>query len=592
MFSSLLLHATKGFILLGLVVIADSPAFAKDNFRFSEIVQQVVSSQMKDPIWTTATGWTEAGETLLDILSSAEDEGLDPSDYHFTILSSVFSQPNPFNYEEQHFSERQFQLESLMTDAYLGYGVDLSGGRVQPSDLPEKWIKTENTEENLILLTEILGQNFRGNYEDLGLDDFRSEHPEYRNLIEALKQMRLQVDNHSWRAIASGPSLHPGTLDLRITNLRERLIAIGDHHWEGGQIPGAKSFARSFEYDGHLAQSVKFFQARHGLKPDGIIGPKTLAALNVSDQDRMAQIWLNLERMRWLPRNMGTTYIRVNIPDFKLMVKKDESVLYCTKAIVGRKHRPTPILSATVSSLVVNPYWNVPQKLARRDLLPKIKKDPMFLTDRNFKIYESWSPGAPELDPNLLDWHAIDPWDMAFKFRQSPGARNPLGELKFMFQNQFSVFIHDTNHKEGFAHNSRAFSSGCIRIENHRELGQLLLEQNRNKEHSGDALIPLLESEKNQWLSLPHQVPVHLVYLTCWADQAGQMQYREDIYGYDPLLAEALQKSLPAPDRARIDMDEVLTSVQSNAAQLESQSGLVQSVHLNAGHSNINGLSQ
>ncbi len=593
-FQSLLISISLSLFLTG-TVQADMGVQhpSQDPLRFPEIVQQIVSAQGDSPIWTHATGYTESGIALLGILSAAEFEGLKPSDYHFEFVSGFYAQPNSLLLDKQHFAKNQGQLECLMTDAYLGYAIDLSGGRIEQSVLPEKWVKEDSKVQILARLKQVLIQNLLHDSPDLGLSVFRPAHPEYHSLLKALAHYRLRQGRYQWRALPAGPSLRPGMIDKRVPGLRRRFVTSGDHHLENLQIPGVSSWEKANCFDSGLVNSVRLFQGRHGLAADGIIGPQTLAALNVSDQKRLTQIKLNLERLRWLPDNLGDTHIRVNIPEFKLMVRQDEAVLFTTKAIVGRPQRPTPILSGKISSLVVNPYWNVPQKLARRDLLPKIKTDPAFLSDRNFKVYDNWSPGAPELDPHLQDWDSIKPWDMAFKFRQSPGPNNPLGQIKFMFNNQFSVFIHDTNHKERFASRQRAFSSGCVRIEDPLALAHLLFEQFRQGEGRVPSdLNPLLESQENQRLSLPQRVPVHLLYLTCWVDESGRLQYREDIYGYDPLLAEALLKSLPAPDRPGVDVDEVLASVETHPTPLKGQGGPVQLDHVNARHADIKGLSQ
>ncbi len=528
----------------------DSSSIVNAPLRFASDVEQVISACGGSSLWTAESGWTESGFALLNILSSAEKDGLNPSDYHTELFAPFRSNGFELTLEKNQFFENRSALERLMTDAYLGFGIDLSGGRIDQALLPEKWIKTDRQEENLERLKQVLIQSRIQGLPDLGLSAFRPKNPEYAVLQEALQQMLNRKGKSRWQTFPSGPVLRPGMTDLRIPNLRFRLVSSGDHLVQVFRLPGADSWLESVYYDDNLVDSVKAFQRRHALVADGIIGARTMAALNISDGKQILQMELNLERMRWLPGDLGATHILVNIPDYKLVLKQDENVLLSSKAIVGRPDRPTPILSAVVSSLVVNPFWNVPQKLARRDLLPRIISDPAFLKDGDFTVYENWSPQAREIDPDDPDWSSIKPWDLAFKFRQKPGPRNPLGEIKFMFENPYSVFIHDTNHKERFTSQYRAFSSGCIRIENYRALAAFMLEEDEQTEPQLSGLTSLLKSKEHKRLSLPRQIPVHLLYLTCWVDESGKVQYRKDVYGYDSLLAEALEQPASKLDKS------------------------------------------
>ncbi len=534
--------------LLILVLMASRPVRSEVGFsvettlRFAKEVEQIHTPGLGKSIWTTDTGWSEAGLVLQELISAAASEGLEPADYH---LDSIFESGNlhgSLELEQQHFLENRLQMEYLLTDAYLGYGMDLAGGRTDLSALPEKWIRSDRGEQTLARLKQYL---IKGSFRDLpnlGLGKMRPNHSEYNQMLAALEELKKREKTGLWQPFPAGPTLRPGMSDSRIPQLRSRLFACGDLQGLQLSLPGARSWQKAFEYDSDLAVSVRAFQGRHGLVVDGIVASQTRAALNVSDDKLIKQILLNLERLRWLPDTLGQTFIRVNIPDFKLEVRKGEDELFSTRAIVGRPGRPTPVLTGSVSSLVVNPFWNVPQKLARRDLLPKIKTDSTWLAERNFRVYESWASQAPEVELSGGDWNAIKPWDMAFKFRQDPGPRNPLGKIKFLFDNKFSVFIHDTNHKEGFAQRRRAFSSGCIRIEDPLALAQLLVNVTDKDSLSVTGFNEVLESDENRKLALTQAIPVHLLYLTCWVDDAGKVQFREDIYGYDTLLTEALRK--------------------------------------------------
>ncbi|MBE0567311.1 MAG: L,D-transpeptidase family protein, partial [Krumholzibacteria bacterium] len=298
-------------------------------------------------------------------------------------------------------------------------------------------------------------------------------------------------------------------------------------------------------YDPALAAAVGAFQRRHGLAADGIIGPQTLAALNVPADQRALQVTLNLERWRWLPREPGPRHLLVNIPDFSLALVEDGVPTLTMRAVVGRPDRPTPVVSGLMQWLVINPGWSVPQKLAREDLLPKLAADPGYLLDRGFRVYADWRPGAAEIDPAGVDWRAIDPLHLGFKFFQAPGPRNPLGRVKFMFPNDFSVYIHDTDQRGVFAQDQRCFSAGCVRIEAPDDLLQRLAL--RGNAPAEAAVQTAMAGNKSVGLALAEALPVHLVYLTAWVETDGTLQFRRDCYGYDGDLAAALVAGARAP---------------------------------------------
>ena len=255
------------------------------------------------------------------------------------------------------------------------------------------------------------------------------------------------------------------------------------------------------------------------------MGKNTLAALNESAAHKANRIAFNLERIRWLPPEPDAPFIRVNIPSCRLdMMAEGQSVL-TMKTVVGRPDCPTPVMHDRIRYVELNPYWNVPQKLARRDILPKVLDDPEYLQDRDFHVFENWNQGADEIDVATIDWAGLESWNLAFRFRQDPGPRNPLGRMKFLFPNKFSVYLHDTNRRDHFARETRALSAGCIRLEDPESLARLLAPEND--------FTDLLESTENRTLDLADTVAIFIVYQTVWIDDSGRVNFAPDIYGYD-----------------------------------------------------------
>lgn len=521
------------------------PAPDGDSLRFPDTVARIQDGRSGKPLWVTHEGWTPQGIQLLSLICSCRDEGLVATDYHSRTLEPYAGGVVAPTYTRRVLKKISPVLEELLMDAYLGLAVDLSGGRVGGQDLPEKWIKQERTQAILDKLASLLMAGDIPLEGDLGLDRYRPAHLQYDKLREALAAEITRLSRPDPAPLEEGPVLKPGQRDRRVLVLRRRLDFWAKEVASIPAGPGLTDLMAACLFDERLARAVKSYQDRQGLVPDGIVGPQTLAALNQSPEDRLASIRLNLERMRWLPRDLGPVYVQVNIPDFRLTVMGEGRELFSTRAIVGRVQRPTPILSGNISSLVVNPFWNVPQKLAREDILPRVQDDPSYLIEHRYNVYENWVPGAPVLDPLQLDWLEIQPWDLAYKFQQNPGPGNPLGKVKFMFTNPFSVYLHDTNHRKQFSHSQRSLSSGCVRVEKPLELAQLLMGLEDPADVADGRLSELLEANENGRIALSRPVPVHFMYLTCWVDQWGVLQFRNDVYGYDTPQLAALEKHQP-----------------------------------------------
>ncbi len=381
----------------------------------------------------------------------------------------------------------------------------------------------------------------------------------YYRTLAALAELWGVADAGGWPAVGGGPLLRDGMIDPRVPSLRRRLSL---------PVPAGID---SLRYDAEVVAAVRSFQVRHGLAPDGAVGRLTVAALDVPAAVRADQLALNLQRVNGLPPDRGPRYVLVNVPAGTLAMVADDSLHGVMRAVVGRPDRPTPTIASRITQLELNPAWNIPQRLARQDVLPHLRKNPDYWREHGIRVFATWLDGAPELDPAAIDWPAIRPANLAFKLRQEPGPLNPLGRMKFVFENPYSVYIHDTPSRERFNSPARFYSSGCVRIEDPVALAEFLLQG------AGPRLRAQFDAAREgtdpRRVRLPEPVPVFMVYWTAWVDPDGVVQFRDDIYGHDAALVASSTISpppawSPAADRAGVEVDEVGLRVVADASPL------------------------
>jgi murein L,D-transpeptidase YcbB/YkuD len=319
--------------------------------------------------------------------------------------------------------------------------------------------------------------------------------------------------------------------------LRERLFATGDL---------LEATLDSDWYDAQLQTAVQTFQSRHGLEVDGHVGPKTRSALNVGVEQRISQLVINLERARWLPVDLGKTFVVVNIPGYSLNAFENGSLALDMAVIVGRKQRNTPMYSGKLEWMEFNPYWGVPDSIARKDILPKLRDDPSYLPGLRVYIKGQSYPYV-ELDRYSIDWSEVDESDFPYYFRQDPGPANALGQVKFLFRNPHNVYLHDTPSRNLFTHTRRAFSSGCIRLEEPLKMAHFML-RGEPQDWDQTRIDETLMEGENVRLTLARKVAVHLVYHTAWLSDNERVQFRADIYGQDKSLASFVNSARFRPE--------------------------------------------
>jgi L,D-transpeptidase YcbB len=502
----------------------------KDRICGSDVLPFFYRGRGLRPAWITDDLELTDAASLLLALRRVEEDGLEPESYHLAALQALMSEVTR---EKQKGgsavpAETLADLEMLLTDSFLLCGSHLVHGQVNPETIQSEWFIKGRVED----LVAVLEKGLRTKDVGAALDSLKPTHSVYLNLKAALKRIRAEVDNGGWPGIVPGPKLKVGESGKRVAALRAWLKASGD--LSPSEDTGADLF------DAALEQAVKKFQWRHGLDIDGVVGSETTAALNVSSEYRLRQVRANLERWRWITSDLGDPYILVNIADFSIHVIAAESEVMSMAAVVGRPYRRTPDFSGRMTYLEVNPYWNIPPRLAREDILPKVKGNPGYLESQNIRVFRDWSAGAPEIDPDSVDWSRLKPESLAYKFQQIAGPQNALGQIKFVFPNKFDVYLHDTPAKELFKKAVRDFSSGCIRIERPIELADYLLKDSPEWDES--KLREAIQSGARQIIPLKHPVNVHVLYWTAWMDEAGEIHFRRDIYGRDAKLYAALKQ--------------------------------------------------
>jgi murein L,D-transpeptidase YcbB/YkuD len=289
-------------------------------------------------------------------------------------------------------------------------------------------------------------------------------------------------------------------------------------------------------YDAALESAVREFQRSHGLRDDGLVGPETRTALNVSAAARLSQIEIGLERQRWLPADLGPVHVLVRIPAFELDVVERGRPELSMRIIGGRPDWRTPIFSARISSVVLSPYWNIPASIAAREVVPAARRDPGYLDRNEIRVVSGYGTAERTVSPRSIDWGNYDAYRSGYRLRQEPGPQNPLGGVKFLFPNAYNVYLHDTPGKDLFAEPERAFSHGCMRVEKPLEMAEYLL---RGLGWNRARIEEVIARRVERSVALPEPVPVHILYQTVWVDADGRVHFRKDLYGYDQRLARA-----------------------------------------------------
>lgn len=505
---------------------------AGEAIHASEALPRFYEERAYGPAWSGADGVLPQTEELKEAISQAFREGLRPKDYHLNKIEGILEEIRVNKAAYQWLDPSKLaDFDLLMTDSFMMYASQVVAGRVNPETFEAEW----RAERKGLDFAEIFQKALNQNQIRKTLVDLLPPQEGYKGLKKALEKYRMILEKGGWAKISEGPNMEKGMRDERVKSLRSRLIVEGD--LEQGSVDNDN-------FDDTLKKAVQRYQRRHGLAPDGVAGPATLRQLNVPAEQRLLQVLLNMERWRWMPRNLGDRYILVNIADFELQIVEKGQKVMTMKVVGGRPDRPTPVFSGTMTYLVLNPFWYVPSVIIREDMLPQIRKDRNFLRDNHILVFRGWGEDTEEVDPERINWSAVNGKNFPYRFFQMPGPMNSLGRFKFMFPNKFNVYLHDTPSRGLFSQQIRSFSSGCVRVEKATELAEYLLR--KDPSWTKENILVAIEDGLEQTVQIPEPIPVHLVYWTAWAMDDDYVQFRNDIYGRDKRLAEALRLSSPA----------------------------------------------
>jgi murein L,D-transpeptidase YcbB/YkuD len=506
-------------------VASEAVMVGGEGVAVPSLVRDFYSPRGYEPAWGHGDALIRRTEALLSAIARARDQGLRPGDYDPARIEAVLAHLTQARPPDR--AAARADAELVLTSSWLALAQHLHGGRVDPESLRIAWHSPRDVSDPE--LPAALEKALAHRRIEADLLASAPTHPAYRGLYEVLAEYRRIEDNGGWATLSPGPSLSPGDRGERVMTLRRRLAQSRD-------APGEANEPALFGEE--LAAAVRGFQRRHGLVEDAIVGPATRAAVNVPVGERIRQLRVNMERWRWLPRELGARYITVNIAGFSMRVVSGHETVIRQRVIVGRHYRQTPVFSDRMIYIVLNPSWSVPRSIAVKDLLPEIRADPSFLDRMGFEVLRGWGADEQRIDPETVDWDQIGGSHLPFRFRQRPGPRNALGKMKFMFPNEHAVYLHDTPSRQLFSRPERAFSSGCIRVEAPHELAVYLLQG--SERWNADTLERALAERSEQTVMLPAPVPIYLQYLTAWVDESSGVQFRRDIYQRDSAVGRAL----------------------------------------------------
>ncbi|OBU21069.1 L,D-transpeptidase family protein [Photobacterium aquimaris] len=478
------------------------------NVCFAPQIEQAYAQNKFYPLWNTVALRKELTAQLQMVADSK-------------MLPGISQRLSELNKLEQQGNLRGYDL--LATDTYYVYRAFLN------------YIAHNR---NVLFLSEPLNMSQvmvqYGSDEDAypmtiaKLTTYRPTYIPFESTMKMIEKYQQLAPHHLTRTSFKSTVYRPGDVLPNGHDVVQVLYHLGDLSQADHD---ALSVQPTVKNAGALLASIKLFQKRHGLTPDGIVGSATIKQLAMPYSDIARLLALNTLRMSALNRHNDTrAHIWVNIPNYKLELYDNGQKMFESKVIVGRDTRPTNLFSSAITTMVVNPYWNVPVTIKQHDVIPKVKLSRDYLKAHNMQILNSWRDRTV-VPPSSIDWETVNPKTFPHEFQQGPGPHNSLGRVKFLMPNDYAIFLHDTPSRGLFNRNKRDLSSGCVRVERADDLANYVIDY--QKRNNIDSFKSMLDTQKNKVVSLSKRIDVDFVYLTAWVDQNGHLQMRNDIYGYD-----------------------------------------------------------
>lgn len=467
------------------------------------------------PVWISGGELQPRAEAVLAVLAATGEEGLEPSNYLPPSLANFDAASLPKNEDLPALA----RLDLGLTAMAIKFARHASGGQFDPNRLSRYYDIVPETVPAASVLKVLAYSPFSDTY----LRSLQPQHPAYAAMKAELGKLRKEMAGREFVPIADGKRVKPGQSDPRIVALRARLKDMG--------LLPPESDADSEMLDPALSTALKQFQKQAKIKETGSLNSDTVTALNDHGGDRdLRRLTYNMERMRWLPKNLGEKFVFVNTAAFQVSVINQGNEIWRSKVIVGKPMNQTSAFHDQMETVVFSPTWGVPPSIIANEYLPKLWEDPSYLDREGIEVIDSSGEVIPS---SYIDWNAYT-GRVPFNVVQPAGPSNALGEIKFLFPNKHDIYMHDTPTKKLFAKNSRAYSHGCVRVQNPRDFATVVLGWSRTKV---DKYVGYGETQS---IPLPVKIPVHLTYFTAWPDESGKILYFSDIYGRDKTIEKAL----------------------------------------------------
>ncbi len=492
-----------------------------DGFElFSQIeLPKFYSNREFELAWTS----DKNKKDLIESLESSYDEGLSPADYHLENIKELIGKSKKGKLS----NDELVDLDLLLSDALILYGSHLLEGKLEQSELRKNWDVEKNEKPDHI--DSLLTVTLHNHTVKQALENLKPNNFMYKLMKSHLKRLREEAKDGGWPEVSEGATLKPGDSSARVAEVRNYLIAVGDLKKE--------KVVDENVYDEDLELAVKRFQLRHKLTDDAAIGKGTIGQMNIPIEERINAVLVNLERMRWIFHQPDGDFLMANIAGFRVKRFTNREEVFDSRVIVGKYNHKTPVFKGVMKYIVMNPTWTLPYSIATHETLPKLKKDPGYLAAKHMEVMDR---NGKILNPATIDWSEYSAGNFPFIIRQKAGPWNALGEVKFIFPNKYSVYLHDTPSRGLFNQQDRAFSHGCIRTED--KWGLLMSLMDDPDVWNMDKINEILKSGKTTNIPLPKPVNIYLIYLTAAVDQQNNLLFNKDIYKRDNKILQALEK--------------------------------------------------